>query len=83
MKLKNLIPRYDYSKENSYITIYHQVKESQVKQINIDWFDYNLGDKVNWLLIRIYDHDNKKVRRYRNIKLENVNENIKFISLVG
>lgn len=73
MKLiDSLIPRHDYGKENAYLTFFHQVKPTQTKEIKAEWFDFNYGEKVLWLLIRECKNDQESEPKYRNIKFCNI-----------
>ncbi|APC50398.1 hypothetical protein BME96_18890 (plasmid) [Virgibacillus halodenitrificans] len=74
-----LIPRFDYGKKDCYLVFYHQVKPRQTKEIKAEWFDFNYGEKVLWLLIRECKRDLKGQPQYRNIKLENIDSSVKMV----
>lgn len=77
-KLNNLSPKHDYSKDNCYLIFHHNVKENQTVEVFAEWFDVNYGEKVLWLLIR--ERDNTKGKpKYRNIKFENIDQNVEIV----
>lgn len=74
--IKKLNPRHDYSEDDCYIIFYHNNKPTSTKEIKAVWFDVNCGEKVEWLLVREYCPNSNK-KRYRNIKLENIDRTVK------
>jgi len=72
--IDSLIPRHDYGKENAYLVFYHQVKPNQTKELKAEWFDYNHGEKVLWLLIRECPTQDGEEPKYRNVKLCNIDQ---------
>lgn len=68
--LDNLKRKYDYETDDCYLVFTHQAKPTHKKKIIADWFDYNHGDKVDWLLVRVLEKNN--ISKYRQIKLENI-----------
>lgn len=77
--IDHLIPKHDYSEENCYLVFYHNAKPSFTTEIKAEWFDLNYGEKVLWLLIREKDSGEKGKTKYRNIKYENIDPNVKIV----
>lgn len=78
--IDHLIPRHDYGKENCYLIFYHQAKPTQTKEIKADWFDYNRGEKILWLLVRIHTTDEMGLSTiYKNIKFKNIDPTVKIV----
>lgn len=77
--LNKLNPQHDYAKDNRYIVFYHNDKPTSTKEIKADWFDLNVGDKVDWLLVREYDPFKKVHNKYRNIKLKNIDQTAEIV----
>lgn len=75
-----LKPRYNYAKEDCYLVFYHQVKPRHTREIKAEWFDFNYGDKVLWLLIRECERDCNGKPKYKNIKFKNIDSSVKLVS---
>ncbi|MGY1423108.1 DUF5513 family protein [Bacillus cereus] len=77
MLLSELKPNHDYSKEGKYIVIKLWKRKNDYQEIAIDWFDYNPGNKFDWLIVREYDIDHRGKKKYTNYKLENIHEEVR------
>lgn len=84
LKLNNLKPQFDYSEENKYLILLLRKKENTFKEIYCDWFDFNHGGKVEWLLIREYHPNSNKdnIKKYTNHKLQNIQGCVKVVEII-
>ncbi|AWC30973.1 DUF5513 family protein [Bacillus cytotoxicus] len=72
MLLSELKSNYDYSKEGKYIIIKLRKRKNDYQEIAIDWFDYNPGNKFEWLLVRECQINRQGKKKYTNYKLKNI-----------
>lgn len=77
--IDRLKAKHDYSNDNCYIVFYHNAKPTETREIKVEWFDLNYGEKVLWLLIRERANDRNEKPKYRNIKFENVDRTVKIV----
>lgn len=77
MLLSELQPNHDYSKEGKYIIIKLWKRKNEYQEIIIDWFDYNPGNKFEWLIVRECKLNHNGKRKYTNYKLKNIYPQVK------
>ncbi|PEF45147.1 hypothetical protein CON22_17850 [Bacillus cereus] len=77
-KLNHLKARHDYSEDSVYLILRLRKKKGIYEQVICDWFDYNFGKKVKWLLVRQYNPRSKK-QTYTNYKFDNIHEDVKVV----
>ncbi|MED1305316.1 hypothetical protein BK704_34505 [[Bacillus thuringiensis] serovar konkukian] len=77
MLLSELKPSHDYSKEGKYIVIKLWKRKNDYQEIIIDWFDYNPGNKFEWLIVRECQPNHGGKKKYTNYKLKNIHPIVK------
>lgn len=77
-KLSHLKAKHDYSVEGVYLILQLRKKKGIYEQVMCDWFDYNIGTKFKWLLVRQYN-PRSKIPKYTNYKLDNIQEEVKIV----
>ncbi|MEK4181689.1 DUF5513 family protein [Aeribacillus sp. FSL K6-1121] len=70
---------YNYSQDNCYLVFIHQVKPRHKEKIKADWFDFNYGGKVLWLLVRELSDDEFMKPKYRRIKFKNIKPEVEIV----
>lgn len=77
MLLSELKPSHDYSKEGKYIVLKLWKRKNDYQEIIIDWFDYNPGNKFEWLIVRECQLNYGGKKKYTNYKLKNIHPIVK------
>ncbi|AIE37069.1 DUF5513 family protein [Bacillus cereus] len=87
MLLSELKPNHDYVKEGRYLILSLRKKKGIRKdkfiEIPITWFDYNFGEKVEWLIVREYQSSVNGKEKYTNYKLENIHAHVSVVNVKG
>ncbi|ASL62691.1 DUF5513 family protein [Bacillus cereus] len=87
MLLSELKPNHDYAKEGKYLILSLRKKKGVRKdkfiEIPITWFDYNFGEKVEWLIVREYQPSVNGKEKYTNCKLENIHAQVSVVNMKG
>lgn len=87
MLLSELKPNHDYAKEGKYLILSLRKKKGVRKdkfiEIPITWFDYNFGEKVEWLIVREYQASVNGKEKYTNCKLENIHAQVSVVNMKG
>ncbi|EJQ36006.1 hypothetical protein IEE_05482 [Bacillus cereus BAG5X1-1] len=82
MLLSELQPNYDYEKDGIYLIIKLWKKKNHYVEIATDWFDYNSGGKLEWLLVREYKPNSTQKKKYSNYKLKNIHEQVRVVKKI-
>jgi len=83
MLLSDLKPSHDYGKEGTYLILKLRKKKNIYVEVAFDWFDYNQGDTLQWLIVRRYNPNNGNRKKYTNYKFENIHEHIRVVKKEG
>ncbi|QWH54333.1 DUF5513 family protein [Bacillus mycoides] len=78
---------HDYVKEGKYLILSLRKKKGIRKdkfiEIPVTWFDYNFGEKVEWLIVREYQSSVNGKEKYTNYKLENIHAQVNVVNVKG
>ncbi|EJQ86796.1 hypothetical protein IGW_05387 [Bacillus cereus ISP3191] len=87
MRLSELKANHDYVNEGVYLILKLRkkkgIRKDKYVEIPCRWFDYNSGDKVDWLIVREYEPDVNGKVKYTNYKLENIHEHVSIVNMKG